>query len=204
MLIREKQCFFFGTISDIVFWGNWTNMERVFLLQKNILRIMIGLGPRCCCKGLFKNLDTLPVPCLYSFSLMLFVVNNPNNFQTSLMLHSINIRYKNQLHRPTVNLSCIQKGVTYCAIKIYNSLPSDIWRLQNDKSKFKLALRKYLITDTFYSFEEFFSHHQKSITCQFVHFLVLIPMFDVLSFGFWYWIFDVWLGVMKCLALERV
>jgi hypothetical protein len=70
---------------------------------------------------------------------MMFVVNNPNNFETNSALHSINTRYKNQLHRPTVNLSSIQKGVTYSAIKIYDSLPSDISRLQNDKSKFKLA-----------------------------------------------------------------
>jgi hypothetical protein len=140
-------------------------MERVFLLQKRILRIILGLGPRCCCKGLFKNLDILPVPCLYIFSLKMFFVNSPNNFQTNSALHSIDTRYKNQLHRGIVNLSCMQKGVTYSAIKIYNNLPSDISRLQNDKSEFKLALRKYVITHTFYSLEEFFSHHKKHITC---------------------------------------
>jgi hypothetical protein len=151
--------------------GGWVDpkaiqsVERVFLLQKRILRIMMGLGPRCSCKGLFKNLDILPVPCLYIFSLMMFVFNNPKNFQTNSMLHSINRRYKNQLCRPTVNLSYIQKGVTYSATKIYNSLPSGISRLQNNKSKFNLAVRKYLITHTFYSLEEFFYHYQKSITC---------------------------------------
>jgi hypothetical protein len=46
----------------IFFWGgNSTNMERVFRLQKRISRIMMGLGPRCSCKGLFKNLNILPV-----------------------------------------------------------------------------------------------------------------------------------------------
>jgi hypothetical protein len=148
----------------IIFWGKSTNMERVFLLQKRILRIMMGLGPRCSCKGLFKNLDILPIPCLCIFSLVMFVVDSPNNFQTNSTLHCISTIYKNQLHRPTVNLSCIQNGVTYSAIKIYNSLPSDTSRLQNDKSSFKLALRKYLITHTFYSLEEFFSHNQKSTT----------------------------------------
>jgi hypothetical protein len=92
---------------------------------------------------------------------MMFVVNNPNTFQTNSTLNCINTRYKNQLHSPTVNLPSIQKGVTYSAVRIYNSLPSDISRLQNDKSKFKLALRKYHITHTFYPLEEFFSHNQK-------------------------------------------
>jgi hypothetical protein len=85
-----------------VFWYNSTNMKRVFLLQKRILRIMLGLGPRCSCKGMFKNLDILPVPCLYISSLIMLVVNNPHSFQTNATLHCINTRYKNQLHRPRV------------------------------------------------------------------------------------------------------
>jgi hypothetical protein len=91
---------------------------------------------------------------------MMFVVKNPNNFPTNSTLQCINTRYKIQLRKPTVHLSCIQKGVTYSAIGIYNSLSSDVSRLKNDKSKFKLALRRYLITHTVYSIEEF-SYNQK-------------------------------------------
>jgi hypothetical protein len=31
----------------LVFWGTPTNLKRVFLLQKRIIRIMLGLGRRC-------------------------------------------------------------------------------------------------------------------------------------------------------------
>jgi hypothetical protein len=53
-----------------------------------------------------------------------------------------------QLHRPIANLSCFQKGVSYAAVKIFNSLPSSISNLRN-------ALWKYLMTNCFYSINEF-------------------------------------------------
>jgi len=71
---------------------------------------------------------------------MMFVINNLENFQTNSTLHCINTRHKNQLHRLTVNLLCIQKGVTYSCIKLINSLPYNRFKLQNNKSNFKVAL----------------------------------------------------------------
>ena len=57
---------------------------------------------------------------------MLFVLNDFNNFHTNSPLHEINTRYKIQLHRPVVNLSCYQRGVYYSGIRIFKSLPSAI------------------------------------------------------------------------------
>ena len=68
------------------------------------------------------------------------VINNLENCQANSTLHCINARHKSQLHRLTVNLSHIQKGVTYSCIKLLNSLPSNIVKLQNNKSDFKVAL----------------------------------------------------------------
>jgi len=73
---------------------------------------MIGVGPRCSCKGLFKRLDLLPVLCLYLLCLMTFVISNLENFQTNSSLNCVYTRHKNQLHKPTANLSCFHKGVT--------------------------------------------------------------------------------------------
>jgi len=39
------------------------------------------VGSRCSCRGLLKKLDILPVPYEYVFSLMMFTVNNLDNFQ---------------------------------------------------------------------------------------------------------------------------
>jgi hypothetical protein len=132
-------------------------MHKVFLIQKKIVRIVLGIGSRCSYRNWLKKLEILPVPSLYMFSLMMFVVNNLDEFQTNSSMHGINTRCKIQLHIPSVRLSSIQKGVTYSSIKIFNSLPSNILKLQNDKLIFKSALRRYLLTHAFYSVEEFLS-----------------------------------------------
>jgi hypothetical protein len=66
---------------------------------------------------------------------MIFVVENLGSVQTNLTVHGLNTRNKTQLDRPIANLSCFQKGVSYAAVKIFNSLPSSIYNLRNKKKK---------------------------------------------------------------------
>ena len=65
----------------IIFWGSSSTMHNVFLMQKRIIRIMLGFGPSSC-RGVFRKLDILTVPSLYIYALMMFVVNNPDSFQS--------------------------------------------------------------------------------------------------------------------------
>jgi hypothetical protein len=123
----------------MIFWGNSASVDKVFKLQKKN-RIMAGVGSRCSCRGLFKRLDILPVPCQYMFSLMTFVVDNMGSFQTNLFVHDLNTRNKTQLHRPVANLTCFQRGVFYAAVKIFNSLPTSVANRRHDKKQFKSAL----------------------------------------------------------------
>jgi len=108
--------------------------------KKGVIRIMYGAEPRASCKGLFRKLEIIPVPCQYILSVMLFVVDNPNNFQTGLEIHGLHTRSKNQLFIPIANLTSVQKGINYPDIKIYNCLPSNILNLTNDKKQFKNEL----------------------------------------------------------------
>jgi len=55
------------------------------------------------------------------------------------------------------NLTIHQKGVYYSGIEIYNYLPTAIKDLSNDQNKFKLALKRYLLHNSFYSLEEYFN-----------------------------------------------
>jgi hypothetical protein len=131
-------------------------MQNVFLIQKRIIRIMLGLGPTSSCRGGFKKLDILTVPSLYIFALMMFVVNNPDSFQSNSSIYCISTRQKNQLHLPLVKFSCIQKGVIYLSIKIFNNLPPNILTHHDDIMAFKSVLRKFLLKNAFYSIDEFY------------------------------------------------
>ena len=81
----------------------------------------MGISVRCSCRGLFKKkkkkTDVLPVPWEYTVSLMMFTINNLDNLQANSVVQRMSTGAKHQLHRPTVNLPCIQKGIFYASIK---------------------------------------------------------------------------------------
>jgi hypothetical protein len=124
-------------------------MKRVFLLQKRIIRVMLGLGPRYSCRSWFKKLDILPVTCLYMYSLMSFVVDNQDLFQANSSVTCIKTRQMDQLHKPYIALYCIKKSVTFSPIKIFNALPRSLVKLTAEKLRFKNALRKFLMYHSF-------------------------------------------------------
>jgi hypothetical protein len=52
---------------------------------------MVGAGPRHTCRGLFRKVNILPIPCVYICALIMFVINNLEKFQTSSSVHEINL-----------------------------------------------------------------------------------------------------------------
>jgi hypothetical protein len=87
----------------IIFWGNSINRRKIFTLQKKIIRIMASVKPRNSCRSVFKRLEVLTIPCKYIFSLLNFIVNNQGHFHSNLAPCSVNMRNRNELHRPTAN-----------------------------------------------------------------------------------------------------
>ena len=74
---------------------------------------------------------------------------------TNSQIHRITTRQTSDLYVPTANFTIYQKGVYYQEIKIYNHLPKTIKDLSGDKNKFKLALKRYLLHNCFYSLKEY-------------------------------------------------
>jgi hypothetical protein len=59
-------------------------------------------------------------------SLLMFVVQNKNNFLTNSENHNIDTRQRNNLYLPQANLTIYQKGAYYSGIKFFNNLPLEI------------------------------------------------------------------------------
>jgi hypothetical protein len=108
------------------------------------------------------RLEILPLPRECVFTLMNFVVNNQELFLTNSAIHRVNTRNRDHVHRPIANLSCLKKNAYYAAIKIFNSLPSNLRSLMNKKAQFKVALKRYLNTHFLYSVEEFITFKNDS------------------------------------------
>ena len=98
------------------FGGNVTSSCKVFKLQKMVIRIMPGAESKASCRGLVRKLEIFPVPWHYILSLMLFIMDNPNNFQTGLEVRGLHTRSKNQIFTRIENLTNFKKEITYILI----------------------------------------------------------------------------------------
>jgi len=129
----------------------------IFKMQKRVIRILIEIGYRDSCRGLFKNLKILPFASQYILSLLLFIVCNKGYFAPNSVYHNFNTRQKNDLRLPHVSLTIYQIGVFYSGIKVFNAFPSPIKDISSNPKKFKVALKHHLLTHSFYNLDEFFS-----------------------------------------------
>jgi hypothetical protein len=115
----------------IIFWGNSSDSERVFKLQKKIVRLMIDVQSCNPCTDLFKRVEIITLPCGYIFSLINFITNNEEHFQTNTDVQSVNTKTINS----TISINqllishAFRKG-----IKVFNNLPSDLKSLMNEKA----------------------------------------------------------------------
>lgn len=82
------------------------------------------------------------------------IVSNEENFQTYPSIHNINTTNKHHLHRPNAGILLSTLYVLY-DIKNFDTLLLSLTVLKNEKAKYKLQLRRYLNTHSFYSSDEF-------------------------------------------------
>jgi hypothetical protein len=121
-------------------------IKMIFRLQKKSIRIMMGCRCSDCCRKLFFNLETLPLPSQYFHYLLSFTIRNKNQFLVNSEKYHIDIRQHANFHQPYVNLTKYQKGVYYLGFKVFNNtFPSYINRESDNSKKFKLILQKIFI-----------------------------------------------------------
>jgi len=87
-------------------------------------------------------------------------VNNKHLFTKSLEVHNHDTRYANDFHLPISNFKKYQKRAHYADINIFNHLPPHIKCVANETQVFKLALKRFLLSDSFYTAEEYFNSNK--------------------------------------------
>lgn len=141
----------------IIFWGNAPESITIFRIQKRTLRSMLGAKKLESCKPLFKQLNIMPLPCIYIFEVLLFVMKNMNSidsFHKNHQIHNYNTRQCANLHLEGTRTNLCKSGVLHTGITLYNNLPNHIKIIGNFK-QFKLALRSFLLSNLFYSVNDF-------------------------------------------------
>lgn len=141
----------------IMFWGASPDAERVFVVQKRILRSMLGLEYDASCKGYFIEQKIITVPSLYIYKLAVYCRKNEAQFVKNRQGYrsmTMTTRYRDYLRVPHYHLTRSQKGPYYRAVKVYNALPNVVKQVTSMTS-FKSSLKEFLIGSCFYSYEEF-------------------------------------------------
>jgi len=128
----------------IIFEGNKPYSERMFKIQKRVIRIITNSRMRDSCMELFQRLEILPLYSQYIFSLSIFVMKNKHVYDTNNQIHSVHTWFKTNLHLPIANLTKFQKGGYYSGIKIFNNLSHDIKDLANKITLFRNAFKRFL------------------------------------------------------------
>jgi hypothetical protein len=147
-----------STISyGIMFWGNLPYSEKIFKMQKRVIRIITNSRVRDLCRQLLKKMKILTLYSQHIFSLLIYVIKNKHLFNTNDQMHSVHTRFKTNLHPPIANVTKFQKGVYHSGIKILNNLPHNIKDLADEIKLFRHALKTFLLTNSFYNTEEYFN-----------------------------------------------
>lgn len=142
----------------IVLWGNCTEMDTAFKIQKRCIRAMFGLRQTDSCRPYFKENDILPLPCVYILEVCIFVFNHKYLFQNQqdVSKRTLRSRYQNKLYKPFVNLTLTSKNCFIMCINIFNKLP-DTFKVEG-LNTFKKLTKKYLLSNGFYSIKEYLEH----------------------------------------------
>jgi len=145
------------------FGGNQPHSDKIFKIQKRVIRIITNSRMRDSYRELFKKLEILLLYSQYIFSISIFVIKNKYLFYTNNQIHSIHTRSKSNLLPPKTNLTKFQKGVNYSAIKIFNNLPHNIKDSANEIVLFQNSLKRFLLINCFYNSKEYFNYQRYSI-----------------------------------------
>ena len=142
---------------NIIVWGGCSKylLERIYLLQKRVVRIIAKTSYRSHSKPLFLKFNILPVFSLYEYQLLLFMYsyhNNllPANFQGIFLCnneyHQYNTRSANDYRVKYGQTSLTNANFICKAPLLWNKLPDELKNCRTVNT-FKMKLKKHLLTN---------------------------------------------------------
>lgn len=139
----------------VLLWGNSTEAQSLFILQKKLIRILANIKQTVSCKPHFREYSILTLPCIYILEACKFVRKYPEFYtKRGKVLKNYSIRFRNKLMLPPSKLKLHSSGALVMSIKIYNKL-SEQMREEEKDTVFINNLKKLLIQKAYYSVKEY-------------------------------------------------
>lgn len=136
-------------------WGDSSEVNRVFKMQKKAIRALAGTwDQRVSCRPLFSSLGILPLPALYILGLSVHAhkLHLPQNCD----VHSYDTRNRSRLHLEGCRLTSTLNSPVNLGARLLNCLPLELVALP--EKAFKKKLKELLQGTCPYSVNEFIDH----------------------------------------------
>lgn len=122
---------------------------------------MLGIGNRESCRGRFRDLGllTLTLTSLYLYQVLKFVKKNRSDFGNFASVHSYNTRGQNDIKLVNSTSTKYHSSILGTGARLYNYLPKALKNIR-DEITFERELKDFLISNEFYSVDEFMNHQK--------------------------------------------
>lgn len=131
------------------------NIKRAFILQKRVIRTMVGIPPWESCREKFRELQILTVPSLYVMALLIDIIKCRDKYETAEQKAiRLKTRRKDIIIDFFPKLNIAKHCSRYQAVKIFNSLPINL-KCIDSLSIFQQKLRNLLLEGCFYTVNDF-------------------------------------------------
>lgn len=138
---------------SIMFWGKCSESQRVFVIQKRILRLIFNLQLRESCQSLFKSKNILTVPCIYMYKCLLYIKANIRDHSSLSDGHDHQTRNAHVLTVPRHRTTNFENSLDYNAVILYNKLPASV-KCLNGK-QFGREIKRLFCDRAYYSIQDF-------------------------------------------------
>ena len=136
----------------ILFWGGHSSVQRVFVVQKRVIRVIKKKNYLESCRTVFKELGIMTTYAIYIYECLMFFVKNKNIFDLTpkhnYSTRTLDVNYP--IHRLALSETCPH----YMCLKFFNALPERLKNVSCHK-KFKIEVRKMLVDLEPYNLRDF-------------------------------------------------
>lgn len=140
----------------IIFFGSSVDFQKVFVVQKRIIRIMCKMCNRESCRGVFRKGGLLTAAAVYIYEVVIFLYKHKEIVRDYRFTHNYGTRHSNYVY-PQHRLTLSERTLLYAGIKFFNRLPEQLKGIECIY-KFKGALFNYLNDIEPYNVGEFLTH----------------------------------------------
>lgn len=108
----------------VIFWGCNAEVQRVFTVQKRVLRIVCGMKYLQTCRGVFRRENLMTVGGIFIYESLIFLFKNKEKFDFRIQ-HNYPTR-TTDLAYPIHRLTITEKNPHYNSIRLFNKLPPNL------------------------------------------------------------------------------